>query len=139
MKRLITRWTTIMATAAVLGLPVAGFANTRQAPAPQPQPTQPQPAQPPATQPQPASPAVTPQQPAQPAQVVSPQEHLGSGKGGRRQHHGDLRPGEEPEPVRAIEKASRRTREGVIFRDAYRDTRGRHGGEVELGHRRRGD
>jgi hypothetical protein len=75
MKRLITRWTTTMATAAVLGLPVAGFANTRQAPAPQPQPAQPQ-----ATQPQPASPAATPQQPAQPAQVVSPKEHLGQAK-----------------------------------------------------------
>jgi hypothetical protein len=76
MKRLINRWTTTIATAAMLGLPVAGFANALQDPAPQqPQPTQPQP-----TQPQPASPTVAPQQPAPSAQAVSPQEHLSQAK-----------------------------------------------------------
>jgi hypothetical protein len=70
MKRLITRWTTTMATAAMLGLPVVGFANTPQNPAPQPQPTQPQP----------SSPTVTPQQPSPSAQAVSPQEHLSQAK-----------------------------------------------------------
>ena len=75
MKRSINRWTTTLATAAMLGLPVVGFANTAQDPAPQQQPQQPQP-----TQPQPASPAVTPQQPAQSAAAVSPQEHLNQAK-----------------------------------------------------------
>jgi len=75
MKRSINRWTTTLATAAMLGLPVVGFANTSQDPAPQQQPQQPQP-----TQPQPASPAVTPQQPAQSAAAVSPQEHLNQAK-----------------------------------------------------------
>ncbi len=76
MKRLINRWTTTIATAAMLGLPVAGFANALQDPAPQ----QPQPAQPQPTQPQPASPTVSPQQPAPSAQAVSPQEHLSQAK-----------------------------------------------------------
>lgn len=86
MKRLINRWTTTIATAAMLGLPVAGFANALQDPAPQqpqptqPQPAQPQPAQPQPTQPQPASPTVTPQQPAPSAQAVSLQEHLSQAK-----------------------------------------------------------
>jgi hypothetical protein len=83
MKRLINRWTTTIATAAMLGLPVAGFANALQDPAPQqPQPAQPQPqpAQPQPTQPRPASPTVTPQQPAPSAQAVSPQEHLSQAK-----------------------------------------------------------
>jgi hypothetical protein len=85
MKRSINRWTTTLATAAMLGLPVVGFANTPQDPAPQqPQPTQPQPAQPqpaqPQPTPQPASPAVTPQQPAPTAPAVSPQEHLSQAK-----------------------------------------------------------
>lgn len=75
MKRSINRWTTTLATAAMLGLPVVGFANTAQDPAPRQQPQQPQP-----TQPQPASPAVTPQQPAQSAAAVSPQEHLNQAK-----------------------------------------------------------
>jgi hypothetical protein len=77
MKRSINRWTTTLATAAMLGLPVVGFANTAQDPAPQQQPP---PAQPQPTQPQPASPAVTPQRPAQSAQAVSPQEHLNQAK-----------------------------------------------------------
>ena len=91
MKRLINRWTTTIATAAMLGLPVAGFANVLQDPAPQqpqptqpqpaqPQPAQPQPAQPQPTQPQPASATVTPQQPAPSAQAVSPQEHVSQAK-----------------------------------------------------------
>jgi len=107
MKRPITRWTTTVATVAMLGLPVVGFANTLQDPAPQqqPQPTQPQPADPQPQQPQPAQPKPTepqqpqpadpqptqpqptqPQQPASPAatpqsqQAVSPQEHLSQAK-----------------------------------------------------------
>jgi hypothetical protein len=104
MKRSINRWTTTLATVAMLGLPIVGFA---QDPAPQqqpaqpqqPQPAQPQPAQPepakpqptqppadpqpaqpqPQPQQQPASPTVTPQ-PAPSAQAVSPQEHLSQAK-----------------------------------------------------------
>jgi len=95
MKRSINRWTTTLATVAMLGLPVVGFAQDptpqpqqpQQQPAQpqpaqpaQPQPTQPQPAQPQPAQPQqPASPAATPQ-PAQSAQAVSPQEHLSQAK-----------------------------------------------------------
>lgn len=97
MKRSINRWTTTLATVAMLGLPVVGFAQDptpqpKQQPQqqePKPQPTQPQPAQP-APQPaqpqpeqpqpqQPASPAPT-AQPAQSAQSVSPQEHLSQAK-----------------------------------------------------------
>lgn len=82
MKRSITRWTTTLATAAVLSLPVVGFANTRQEPAPQPQPAQPaqpqpdpqqpqpQPAEP--RQPEPGRPQPTDPQPAQP-QPAQPQ------------------------------------------------------------------
>jgi hypothetical protein len=76
MKRSINRWTTAVATAAILGLPVVGYANTPQDPAPQqqPQPTQPapqpQPAQPRPQptdpQPQPGTPRPTDPQPAQP-------------------------------------------------------------------------
>jgi hypothetical protein len=85
MKRSINRWTTTVATAAILGLPVVGFANTLQDPAPQqqPQPTQPQPAQPPTdpqpqptpqpTDPQPATPRPTDPQPSQP-QPTQPQQ-----------------------------------------------------------------
>jgi DNA polymerase-3 subunit gamma/tau len=97
-----------MATVAMLGLPVVGFANTLQDPAPQQQPTQPQPADPQPQQPQPAQPKPTepqpqpaqpqpadpqptqpqsqPQQPAAPTpapqsqQAVSPQEHLSQAK-----------------------------------------------------------
>ncbi len=93
MKRSINRWTTTLATVAMLGLPVVGFAQDptpqqpqQQQPAPQPQPAQPapQPAQPQPAQPQPqpqqpASPTATPQ-PAQSAQAVSPQEHLSQAK-----------------------------------------------------------
>ena len=86
MKRSINRWTTTLATVAMLGLPVVGFAQD-PTPQQQPQPTQPQPAQPapqpaqpqPAQPQQPASPAPTPQ-PAQSAQSVSPQEHLSQAK-----------------------------------------------------------
>jgi hypothetical protein len=95
MKRSINRWTTTVAMAAVLGLPVVGFANTLQDPAPQqqPQPTQPEstppqaePAKPQPTeqQAQPAQPE--PQQPASPSatspseQAVPPQEHLRQAK-----------------------------------------------------------
>jgi hypothetical protein len=95
MKRSINRWTTTLATAAMLGLPVVGFANTPQDPAPQqqPPPTQPQPAQPQPAQPQPAqpqppvapqpqqpAPTVTSQQLAPSAPAVSPQEHLNQAK-----------------------------------------------------------
>jgi hypothetical protein len=88
MKRSITRWTTMLATVGVLGLPVTGFARTTQEPQqqqpaqPAQPPAQPQPAQP---QPQPAQPpsAATPQQPTTSAMpqaksdpAVSPQEHL---------------------------------------------------------------
>jgi hypothetical protein len=59
MKRSINRWTTAVATAAILGLPVAGYAATPQDPAPQ---QQPQPAQP-APQPQPAQPRPEPTEP----------------------------------------------------------------------------
>ena len=98
MKRSINRWTTTLATVAMLGLPVVGFAQDptpqpqqqpQQQPAQpqpaqpaQPQPAQPQPAQPQPAQPQPqppASPTATPQ-PAQSAQTVSPQEHLSQAK-----------------------------------------------------------
>ena len=85
MKRSINRWTTTLATVAMLGLPVVGFAQD-PAPQPKPQPTEPQPAQPQPTpqpaQPQqqpPASPTVT-AQPAASAQTVSPQEHLSQAK-----------------------------------------------------------
>jgi hypothetical protein len=96
MKRSINRWTTTVAMAAVLGLPVVGFANTLQDPAPQqqPQPTQPESAppqaeparpQPTEQQAQPAQPQ--PQQPASPSatpapseQTVPPQEHLRQAK-----------------------------------------------------------
>ena len=96
MKRSINRWTTTVAMAAVLGLPVVGFANTLQdpAPQPQPQPTQPESAppqaeparpQPTEQQAQPAQPQ--PQQPASPSatpapseQTVPPQEHLRQAK-----------------------------------------------------------
>src|SRR6266540_7481126 len=37
-----------------------------------------------------------------------------SGEGGGREHHRDLGAGEEPQPARAIEEASCRTREGGI-------------------------
>ena len=96
MKRSINRWTTTLATVAMLGLPIVGFA---QDPAPQqqpaqpqqPQPAQPQPAQPEPAKPQPTQPPADPQpaqpqpqqQPAQPApsaQAVSPQEHLSRAK-----------------------------------------------------------
>jgi hypothetical protein len=96
MKRSINRWTTTVAMAAVLGLPVVGFANTLQDPAPQqqPQPTQPEsappqaePARPQPTEqqaqpaqpqpPQPASPSATP---APTEQTVPPQEHLRQAK-----------------------------------------------------------
>src|SRR5687768_3129375 len=95
-KRWINRWTTTVAMAAVLGLPVVGFANTLQDPAPQqqPQPTQPESAPPQAepARPQPteqqAQPAQSqPQQPASPSaapdpseQTVPPQEHLRQAK-----------------------------------------------------------
>lgn len=85
MKRSINRWTTTLATVAMLGLPVVGFAQD-PAPQPKPQPTEPQPAQPQPTpqpaQPQqqpPASPTATPQ-PTPSAQTVSPQEHLSQAK-----------------------------------------------------------
>lgn len=83
MKRSINRWTTTLATAAMLGLPVVGFANTAQDPAPQqqPAPTQPQPpVAPQPAQPQSPAPAVTSQQLAQSAPAVSPQEHLSQAK-----------------------------------------------------------
>ena len=79
MKRSINRWTTTLATAAVLGLPVISTAHPAQQypappqqqqppptdpkPAPQPQPAQPQP-QP--SQPQPSQPQPTQPQPEQP-------------------------------------------------------------------------
>lgn len=81
MKRSINRWTTTLATAAVLGLPVISTAHPaqepapqqQQPPAPQPQPAQPrpeqptpEPAQPQPAQPQPAQPQPTQPQPAQP-------------------------------------------------------------------------
>jgi hypothetical protein len=88
MKRSITRWTTTLATAALLGLPIDAAAQTQQPstppqqqqPAPptdpqQPQPAQPQPAQPPAqpqpTEPQPTQPPTQPQ-PAQPQPTQPP-------------------------------------------------------------------
>ena len=93
MKRSITTWTTTLASAALLGLPVAALAKPQQPssppqqqqPAPQPtQPQQPQPApqptQPPTepqpTQPQPTQPQPTPQptdpQPTQPKPTPQP-------------------------------------------------------------------
>jgi hypothetical protein len=86
MKRSITRWTTTLATAALLGLPIAAAAQTQQPstppqqqqPAPptdpqQPQPAQPQPTQPPAQpQPQPTEPQPTQPQPAQPQPTQPP-------------------------------------------------------------------
>lgn len=90
MKRSINRWTTTLATAAVLALPVASFAHTMQEPAPpqqQPQPA-PQPTPTPTPTPQPTpqptpEPAPTPQPQPQPAtpqaqanQPVAPQEHI---------------------------------------------------------------
>jgi hypothetical protein len=94
MKRSITTWTTTLATAALLGLPVAAVAKPQQpstppqeeqpapqptkpqqpkpAPQPKPQPTEPQPTQPP-TQP-PAQPQPTrPQQPQPAPQPTQPQ------------------------------------------------------------------
>jgi hypothetical protein len=83
MKRSINRWTTTLATAALLALPVVGFGNTLQDPAPQqqPPPTQPQPpVTPQLARPQSAAPTVTPQQLAQSAPAASPQEHLSQAK-----------------------------------------------------------
>lgn len=84
MKRSINRWTTTLATAAVLALPIASFAHTMQEPAPpqqQPQPA-PQPTPTPTPTPQP-TPEPTPQPQPQPAtpqaqadQPVAPQEHI---------------------------------------------------------------
>lgn len=88
MKRSITRWTTTLATAALLGLPAVGMAQTPQPPTEQPPATQP-PAQPQATPPQqqtpPAQPTPAPQpttaaQPPQADSAVSPQEHLRQAK-----------------------------------------------------------
>jgi len=83
MKRSITRWTTALATAGALCLPVSSFARTTQDPQPQPQqqqpPAQPQP-QPTQPEPQPATPQ--PQQPSaapaqsQAEQPLTPQDHL---------------------------------------------------------------
>ena len=95
MKRSINRWTTTLATAAVLGLPVISTAHPSQEPAPQqqqppapqpqpaqpqpeqprPQPAQPQPAQPQPTQPQPepARPQPTDPKPSQPMTSATPQ------------------------------------------------------------------
>lgn len=70
MKRSITRWTTTLTTAVVLGLPATALA---QAPTPQP-PTQEQ-AQPPSQQP----PAAATPQPEQ-TEAVPPQEHLRQAK-----------------------------------------------------------
>ena len=88
MKRSITRWTTALATAGALCLPVSSFARTTQDPQPQPQqqqpPAQPQPTQPepqptPATpqpqQPSPQQPSAAPAQP-QTEQALTPQDHL---------------------------------------------------------------
>jgi hypothetical protein len=81
MKRSITRWTTTLATAALLGLPIAAAAQTpqpstppqQQQPAPPTDPQQPQPAQPQPTQP-PAQPQPTEPQPTQPQpQPTQPQ------------------------------------------------------------------
>ena len=81
MKRSITRWTTALATAGALCLPVSSFARTTQDPQPQqqqppaqpqPQPTQPEPQ--PAT-PQPQQPSAAPAQP-QAEQALTPQDHL---------------------------------------------------------------
>jgi hypothetical protein len=108
MKRSINRWTTTLAAAAILGLPVVGVANPRQegAPQQQPQPAPPQaePQQPRPTpqpaeprQPEPGRPQPTDPQPTQPRQpeptspstsaaqrdsdeTVSPQEHLSQAK-----------------------------------------------------------
>jgi len=118
MKRSINRWTTTLATVAMLGLPVVGFA---QDPAPQPQP-QPQQEQPKPSQPapQPAQPAPQPAQPqpAQPQpQQPAPQQGRRDQRGG--EHDQDQRrvavavehalpqtePGEEPQPARAVEEA----------------------------------
>ncbi len=76
MKRSINRWTTTLATAALLGLPVAAVAKTQQptappqqqqpAPQPTPQPTEP-PQQQPTPKPQP-TPTPTPQPTEPPAQ-----------------------------------------------------------------------
>ena len=87
MKRSITRWTTALATAGALCLPVSSFARTTQDPQPQPQqqqpPAQPQPQPeqqaPPATrqpqQPSPQQPSAAPAQP-QAEQALTPQDHL---------------------------------------------------------------
>ena len=90
MKRSITRWTTALATAGALCLPVSSFARTTQDPQPQPQqqqppaqpqpqPTQPEPQPAPATpqpqQPSPQQPSAAPAQP-QAEQALTPQDHL---------------------------------------------------------------
>ena len=110
MKRSINRWTTTLAAAAILGLPVVGVANPRQegAPQQQPQPAPPQaepqqprptpqpaePRQPEPGRPQPTDPQPQPTQPRQPEptspstsaaqrdsdETVSPQEHLSQAK-----------------------------------------------------------
>jgi hypothetical protein len=82
MRRWINTWTTTLATAALLGLPIAAVAKPQQPSAPPqqqqpaPQPAQPQPApqptQPPPTEPQPAQPQPAQPQPAQP-QPAQPQ------------------------------------------------------------------
>ena len=91
MKRSITRWTATLATAALLGLPAVGAAQTPQPPTQQPPTTPPPATQPPTTQPpqtpppaepspaqQPPATTATPQTQSNPA--VSPQEHLGQAK-----------------------------------------------------------
>lgn len=97
MKRSITRWTTTLATAALLGLPAVSSAQTPQPT--QPPPTSPPPtAQPPATPPPttpppttqppttpPAEPSPAPERRATPPQTpadanASPQEHLRQAK-----------------------------------------------------------
>ena len=69
MKRSITRWTTALATAALLGLPASAIAQEQPAPQQQPAP-QPQPPTP-APNPQPQQPAPTPQ--PQPTPTPTPQ------------------------------------------------------------------
>ena len=87
MKRSITRWTTTLATAALLGLPAAGFAQSpsttppRESPAPptQQQPTPEPPSQPSRKPAEPtgATPSPTPSaQSTSAAQSASPDEHL---------------------------------------------------------------
>jgi hypothetical protein len=90
MKRSITRWITTLSTAAAIGVPAIGMAQTptpqappqQQTPPPQPQPRQPNPdpQQPPAqTQPREQQPTASPATPNA-DKAVTPQEHLREAK-----------------------------------------------------------